>query len=95
MIHLLVTASLFTPIHDHWINGFQNARGEWCCGEKDCQQVEAREVEGGYRVFFSSGGVISEFVPFRETQQSKDDHFWRCHRPDGSRRCFFAPPGMM
>src|SRR5262245_61926059 len=23
---------------------------------------------------------------------SPDGEFWRCKRPDGSRRCFFAPP---
>jgi len=30
--------------------------------------------------------------PFNETQPSPDGAFWRCKRPDGSRRCFFAPP---
>jgi hypothetical protein len=33
-----------------------------------------------------------ETVPFGETQPSPDGAFWRCKRPDGSRRCFFAPP---
>jgi hypothetical protein len=33
-----------------------------------------------------------ESIPFAEAQPSPDDAFWRCMRPDGSRRCFFAPP---
>jgi hypothetical protein len=31
-------------------------------------------------------------VPFNEAQPSPDGEYWRCKRPDGSRRCFFAPP---
>jgi hypothetical protein len=34
----------------------------------------------------------NEMVPFSEAQPSPDGAFWRCKRPDGSRRCFFAPP---
>jgi hypothetical protein len=33
-----------------------------------------------------------ESVPFNEAQPSPDGEFWRCKRPDGTRRCFFAPP---
>jgi hypothetical protein len=33
-----------------------------------------------------------EIVPFNEAQPSPDGAYWRCKRPDGSRRCFFAPP---
>ncbi|HZP75194.1 MAG TPA: hypothetical protein VFB45_03535 [Pseudolabrys sp.] len=40
----------------------------------------------GYRIF----GI--EHVPFAEAQPSPDGAYWRCKRPDGSRRCFFAPP---
>ena len=32
-----------------------------------------------------------EVVPFTEAQPSPDGSYVRCHRPDGSRRCFFAP----
>jgi hypothetical protein len=35
--------------------------------------------------------LMSEIVPYAETQPSPDGAFWRCKRPDGSRRCFFAP----
>jgi hypothetical protein len=34
----------------------------------------------------------TETVPFSEAQPSPDGAYWRCKRPDGSRRCFFAPP---
>jgi len=36
--------------------------------------------------------VNGEIVPFSEVQPSPDGEYWRCKRPDGSRRCFFAPP---
>ena len=35
---------------------------------------------------------IDELVPHREVQPSKDGRYWRCRRPSGERRCFFAPP---
>jgi hypothetical protein len=38
------------------------------------------------------GPSMYESVPFAEAQPSPDGEFWRCKRPDGSRRCFFAPP---
>jgi hypothetical protein len=34
----------------------------------------------------------AEKIPFTEAQPSPDGAFWRCKRPDGTRRCFFAPP---
>ncbi len=81
-----------TLAHDHWIShgGYRNAAGEWCCGEGDCFVVPAVQTVTlpavGYRL--PSG----EFVPIGEAQPSPDGQFWRCRRPDGSRRCFFAPP---
>jgi hypothetical protein len=44
--------------------------GSHCCGEADCFEIPAREV-----------------------QPSREGNYWRCRKPDGSRRCFFAPPG--
>ena len=67
----------------------RNAAGEWCCGENDCVVTTAQTVSlpaPGYRL--PSG----EFVPQAEAQPSPDGQFWRCSRPDGTRRCFFAPP---
>jgi hypothetical protein len=77
--------------HDSWISrgGHRNVAGEWCCGDGDCFVIPGEEVRlmrDGYHLF----GV--ETVPFSETQPSPDGAFWRCKRPDGSRRCFFAPP---
>lgn len=88
--------------HDSWISrgGHRNAAGEWCCGEVDCFVLPARQVSAradGYRVWFIEpfdGGdrVKTEIVPYGEAQPSPDGAYWRCKRPDGSRRCFFAPP---
>ena len=91
-IFLLLAASAIISTafaHDSWISraGLRNAAGEWCCGEGDCfVEGAVREITSGYQL--TSG----EVVPFTEVQPSPDGAFWRCKRPDGSRRCFFAPP---
>ncbi len=87
----LVGVTVPAPAHDSWISrgAHRNAAGEWCCGEGDCFVIPSSQVSvasDGYRLF----GV--ETVPFSEAQPSPDGAFWRCKRPDGSRRCFFAPP---
>jgi hypothetical protein len=90
--------------HDSWISrgGLRNAAGEWCCGAGDCALMDPDTVSltsGGYSV--SGWGTIDgsrrrefyqETVPEKEAQPSPDGAYWRCKRPDGSRRCFFAPP---
>jgi len=90
--------------HDSWISrgGHRNAAGEWCCGVGDCALMDPKSVtltSQGYSV--SGWGTIEgdgrrefyhEGVPEQEAQPSPDGAFWRCKRPDGSRRCFFAPP---
>jgi hypothetical protein len=78
--------------HDNWISrgGHRNSAGEWCCGTGDCFVVPSESVRlmsDGYHLF---GNV--ETVPLSEAQPSPDGAFWRCKRPDGTRRCFFAPP---
>jgi hypothetical protein len=79
------------PPGQDWIlkGGHRNAAGEWCCGEGDCFLVPPEQVElrGNHYVLFGA-----ERVPSTEAQPSPDGAFWRCKRPDGSRRCFFAPP---
>jgi hypothetical protein len=96
------------PAHSHpnggdWImqGRHRNAAGEWCCGEGDCFVVTAvatvTRPAPGYRLPGSIGEdgrerADGEFVPQNEAQPSPDGQFWRCRRPDGSRRCFFAPP---
>lgn len=77
--------------------------GSHCCGVADCVQVDAddvREVRGGLslrgRVTYGIGKGsthqwLDEFVPQKEVQPSLDGNYWRCKKPDGVRRCFFAP----
>lgn len=102
LIPVLLVGTLAVA-HDSWISrgGHRNAAGEWCCGEGDCFAIPPGSVEytlgqlastdgthvvWGYKLF----GV--EFVPETEAMPSPDGQFWRCKRPDGTRRCFFAPP---
>jgi len=35
---------------------------------------------------------VNETIPFNQALPSPDGAYWRCKRPDGSPRCFFAPP---
>lgn len=35
---------------------------------------------------------VNEIVPYSQSLPSPDGAYWRCKRPDGSPRCFFAPP---
>lgn len=78
--------------HDSWISRgkFRSpVTGEWCCGELDCKIIPSSAV-----IVSAPGYVISylgETVPHEEALPSPDGHYWRCHRPDGTRRCFFAP----
>ena len=65
---------------------------EWCCGQEDCVPIPADQVEPtvpGWRI-----APTGEVVPYIDTLPSQDGRFWRCHQPNGVRRCFFAPPGM-
>ena len=79
--------------------------GEGDCFVIPAQQVSARP--DGYHIVFrqttavyapKTGGTVettqtrAEIVPHAEAQPSPDGAYWRCKRPDGSRRCFFAPP---
>jgi hypothetical protein len=90
LLALLLT-SFWALAHDSWISrgGHRNGAGEWCCGEGDCFVVPGQHISftpQGYRL---NG---DELVPYSEAQPSPDGAYWRCKRPDGSRRCFFAPP---
>lgn len=88
--------------HDLWINGTRNGAGEWCCGAGDCAVMDPDTVgltSRGYEV--NGAGTISgtgqrelyrEIVPEQEAMPSPDGAYWRCKRPDGTRRCFFVPP---
>lgn len=35
---------------------------------------------------------VNETVPYSLSLPSPDGSYWRCKRPDGTPRCFFAPP---
>jgi len=93
---------LSVDAHDSWIShgAYRNGAGEWCCGEGDCFVVPGEQVSAradGYHVVIKQRVdgreyVAAEVVPYREAQPSPDGAYWRCQRPDGSRRCFFAPP---
>lgn len=90
--------------HDdaQWIqdSSQRNAAGEWCCGKGDCQQLSAEQVvEGpagwlvhGMQVTGGKDAAFFELVPYSDGTPSPDGKFWRCHKPDGSRRCWFFPP---
>jgi hypothetical protein len=93
---VLIACLLIAPpafAHDSWISkgGFRGPKnGEWCCGVNDCFIVSATSVKVS-----TTGYVLlqtKETVPYEETIPSADGQYWRCQRPDGSRRCFFAPP---
>lgn len=98
----LLAGAFFTAIplsafaHESWISRgqFKNAANEWCCGDIDCVMIPEEHVHPngvGYDLILDR----AETVPYSETLPSQDGRFWRCHRSDGSRRCFFAPqPGM-
>ena len=35
---------------------------------------------------------VKEVIPYSQALPSPDGAYWRCKRPDGTPRCFFAPP---
>ena len=86
------------------LRGVGPAAGEWCCGDGDCAMLapnavhirsDGYEVDGYGTITFGDRTITErykEVVPESEIQPSPDGAFWRCKRPDGSRRCFFAPP---
>lgn len=89
LVALLLMGIGAAEAHEHWINrgGFKNSAGEWCCGEGDCHKVLVIEL-GGYWVVVDGGKVIRKGTEL----PSLDGEFWLCLKPDGTPRCFFAPP---
>ena len=51
------------------------------------QTVTGNEADGPTRQ-----ENLNEIVPYSMSLPSPDGAYWRCKRPDGSPRCFFAPP---
>lgn len=102
IIAIILSAGLWPAFsHESWISkeGHRNANGEWCCGEGDCfvvpKQMMGMDRDGYVIRFAGDPKIVNEHVPWAEVKPSKDGEFWRCKRPDGSRRCFFAPPPSM
>lgn len=89
IIAVLLWATPARP-HDSWINsgGFKNNIGEFCCGELDCKALD-------YSPAPISGGVQlqnGEIIPQSEIMPVSPDGWVICRRPNGTRRCTFAPP---
>jgi hypothetical protein len=90
---LLAGAVSASRAHDtaEWIQreGWKNAVGELCCGERDCSELaddDVRVTAAGY--FIKS---LKETVPYSEALPSPTGTYWRCEW-GGTRKCFFAPP---
>lgn len=95
-----------TRAHDSWISkgGWKNPAGEWCCGAEDCGVVSYGGVKATTAGYEINGTIVydpksklppdqvHEVVPYSQALPSPDGAYWRCKRPDGSPRCFFAPP---
>jgi hypothetical protein len=76
------------------------------CGVVSPQAVHA--VSGGYSIAgavtyeraavgavsngTTSYDTVNEVIPYSQALPSPDGAYWRCKRPDGTPRCFFAPP---
>lgn len=85
--------------HEFWINEgrYVGSDNVHCCGPKDCFPIEETDV-----TTTPEGYVLktynNETVPFHLATPAQPDpdgktRFWRCQKPDGARRCFFAPYG--
>ena len=93
ILSITATTSL---AHDFWINKGRYVGpkdGIHCCGEGDCFEISPSNIKpttAGYLILTSG-----ELVPYSEATPSEDQKFWRCKKPSGERRCFFAPTGAM
>ena len=87
---LMVVLVRIAKAHDSWISrgGLKNLAGEWCCGAEDCKELNytPTPINGGVQL--SNGEVI----PQSEIMPISPEGYVICRRPDGSRRCVFAPP---
>jgi hypothetical protein len=50
------------------------------------------EVTGSIGDGQTAADNVNELVPYSQALPSPDGAYWRCKRPDGTPRCFFAPP---
>jgi hypothetical protein len=78
--------------HDSWISRgkFRSPdTGELCCGDYDCFAIPASKVTLGPSGYELSH--LGETIPYDKVLPSRDGQYWRCHRPNGTQRCFFVP----
>ena len=87
--------------HDHWDwirqGDFRDAAGQPCCDVKDCKMIPVNsgdvvELDGGDFKYMPTG----EIIPRRETRQSPDQNYWRCHWYENGlqvtrKLCFWRP----
>lgn len=67
---------------------YRSRDGILCCHPfRDCQPVTPAVTPQGY--VLDNG----EVVPFGQVYPSEDRKHWLCTKPDGTRRCLFAPVG--
>lgn len=76
-----------------WLRAIRNTAGEFCCGPRDCFQIEARAVRydpatGAYVVDWQ--GVFHP-IPERELLPGRFGEWWVCERPDHTIRCLLGP----
>lgn len=92
MMILCSTALAHDDLHlSDWIGkgGYKSPGGLSCCGVDDCPVVYGVTPVSlpapGFRL------ATGEFVPLSESLPSEDQNYYRCHHPNGQRRCFFFP----
>lgn len=87
---------------------YKNIFGEWCCGANDCGEMVSGkvtpgpagyEVDGVFRIDYTVNAErtvkdvpFRGVIPYAEALPSPVETFSMCFKPDGGRRCFFAPP---
>lgn len=88
-IAVLILLTTAAQAHDSWISrgGLKNQVGERCGGAYDCKELDytPKPVDGG--ILLKSG----EIVPQAEVMPVSPEGYVVCRRPDGTRRCVFAP----
>ncbi len=72
-----------SPQAVHVINGGYSVVGTVTYGEA----ITGNKLDGP-----TKHDQVNEVIPYSRALPSPDGAYWRCKRPDGSPRCFFAPP---
>jgi hypothetical protein len=67
----------------HAVSGGYSVRGGVTYGKA----ITGNEADGP-----TTRDRVNELIPYSQALPSPDGAYWRCKRPDGTPRCFFAPP---